>query len=136
MTKRILIMGLPGSGKTHLALALSKLLHPCTWFNADVIRESFDDWDFSNTGRLRQAKRMKDLANNSEYEYAICDFVCPTEELRTMFNADYTVWVNTIESGRFEDTNTVFVPPLKCNIVVTEKDAEKWAEIIFRDLMK
>ena len=136
MTKRILIMGLPGSGKTQLASKLVQLLHPCTWFNADEIRTLFDDWDFSDVGRLHQARRMKDLANNSEYEYAVCDFVCPTEELRTAFEPYYTIWVNTIDMGRFEDTNRIFVPPLKCDIVVTEKNADKWAEIIFEALQK
>lgn len=132
MTKRILIMGLPSSGKTQLASKLVQLLHPCTWFNADLVRDQFDDWDFSDVGRLRQARRMKDLANTSEYEYAVCDFVCPTEELRTAFDP----WVNTIEVGAFHDTNRMFVPPLKCDIVVTEKNADKWAEIIFEELMK
>ena len=111
-------MGLPGSGKTTFTQQLvTKLMikHSVKWFNADAVRKEFDDWDFSPEGRLRQVQRMRELADNSGADYAICDFVCPTDEYRDVFGADIIVWLDTIEHGRFEDTNKVFIAPEKYN---------------------
>ena len=109
---KILIMGLPGSGKTWLAERLQKHLE-CAWFNADKVREMANDWEFSEDARIRQARRM---ANIADYEKGcgrtvICDFVCPTEMTRYIFDADLTVWMNTIAAGRFQDTNKMFEEP-------------------------
>ncbi len=127
-------MGLPGAGKTTLAdelrVRLSKQGKTVDWFNADNVRQHYDDWDFSTEGRTRQNERMKKLANESLCQYAICDFVAPFNKLREDFNADFVVWVDTIDSGRFEDTNNVFEQPINYDIRVTEKDAPKWAIII------
>lgn len=131
---KILIMGLPGSGKTTLATQLHQDITnqqlTVEWFNADKIREEYDDWDFSEEGRLRQATRMRKLAETSTATFVISDFVCPTPELRDAFKADVTIWVDTISAGRFEDTNRVFVPPMLYDIRVTEQDCEKWSSII------
>ncbi len=110
--KKILICGLPGSGKSYLAEPLAKTLDG-VWINADKVREHYDDWDFSDEGRLRQAMRMKFLADGVVLagKYAITDFVCPFERARRNFNADYTVWMDTITEGRFEDTNKIFEKP-------------------------
>lgn len=118
---KILIMGLPGSGKTWLAERLQTRLN-CAWFNADKIRHMANDWEFSEASRLRQAYRMKSLADfESEMKRTvICDFVCPLEETRDIFNADYTVWMDTIEKSRFRDTNSMFQKPNKVNYHVTE----------------
>lgn len=129
---KILIMGLPGSGKTTLAYELSALID-CVWYNADAVRRKYNDWDFSAEGRLRQATRMKKLANNST-GHVICDFVAPTKEIRNTFDADYVVWVNTIKQGRFEDTNNIFEIPEHYDIQVTEQDAKHWANIIAKDI--
>lgn len=117
---KILICGLPGSGKTWLAKRLHDHFKGSMWYNADVIRETFNDWDFSPEGRLRQATRMKTLADTDceQGKIVICDFVAPTEEIRKIFNADKTIWMNTIQEGRFEDTNKVFVAPEKYDIVI------------------
>jgi adenylylsulfate kinase len=155
MTQRILVMGLPGSGKTYLATALKKyleenssvetmpldrMLHlelPPTaytskvdWFNADEIRKQFNDWDFSKEGRIRQSLRMFDFAMKCSGDFVICDFVAPLVEMRNNFKADWTIWVDTIEAGRFEDTNRAFVPPEVYDFRVTEQNADKWAEFI------
>jgi adenylylsulfate kinase len=128
---RILIMGLPGSGKTTLANELNRLLSPnCLWINADVIREQYNDWDFSLVGRIRQSIRMRELADASEKEYVICDFIAPLVEMRDNFGADYTVWVDTITAGRYEDTNNLFVSPEKYDIRVTDQDSKKWGSLI------
>lgn len=131
---RILIMGLPGSGKTTLAKELQKKLN-AVWFNADDVRKQYNDWDFTIEGRLRQAKRLKDLADRSTEQYTICDFVCPLPEMRTIFNADFTIWMDTITSGRYKDTNKMFVVPEKYDIRVTEMDCERWLDIIINKIL-
>ena len=140
MSHRILIMGLPGAGKTTLAAALTALLmfdKKVTWLNADTVREQFNDWDFSPEGRLRQAHRMRSLADKeiSIGRLVICDFVAPTPEIRNIFDADITIWIDTILQSRYEDTNKVFVPPEHIDFHITEQDAEKWAEHIAAHLL-
>ena len=124
MTRKILIFGLPGSGKTWLAERLQKRLE-CAWFNADEIRRMANDWEFSKAARNRQAHRMACIANNEKYHdrTVICDFVCPTELTRAIFDADYTVWMDTIPSGRFEDTNNLFETPIMGDV---NYHVEKW----------
>ena len=121
---KILIFGLPGSGKTWLAERLQKRLE-CAWFNADEIRRIANDWEFSEAARYRQAHRMASIANHEKYHdrTVICDFVCPTEVTRAIFDADYTVWMDTIKEGRFKDTNKMFETPLINNV---NYHVEKW----------
>ncbi len=125
---KILIMGLPGAGKTTLASKLVKLLN-AKWLNADEVRKEVNDWDFSMEGRVRQAQRMADFANKykSEGHIVISDFVCPTPKTRKLFAPDILVWVDTIKKGRFEDTNQMFVEPEKFDFRVTEKNSEIWS---------
>jgi len=159
--KKILIMGLPGSGKTFLATALKKYLEENSnvntmpldrmlnlelppiaytskvdWFNADEIRKRFNDWDFSKEGRIRQSLRMAEFALKSSGDFVICDFVAPLVEMRNNFKADWTVWMDTIDQGRFDDTNKAFIPPEQYDFRVTEQNAEKWAEFIGNHILE
>ncbi len=133
--KIILVMGLPGAGKTTLANELAKLIK-AKRLNADEIRKAANDWDFSEEGRTRQAKRMSDeaLKLKSEGNNVIADFICPTPEARSLFPADYVVWVDTIKKGRFDDTNQMFVKPEKYNCHVTTQDAKVWAPKIAKEI--
>ncbi len=135
--KIILVMGLPGAGKTTLANEMAPLLN-AKRLNADEVRKSANDWDFSEEGRIRQAKRMAQAALKlkSEGDYVIADFIAPTPEARSLFPADYIVWVDTIKKGRFEDTNQMFVNPKNFDFHVTSQDAKKWAPKIIEEIKK
>ena len=128
-------MGLPGSGKTTLASELNNLLD-VVWLNADEIRKKENDWDFSEEGRKRQARRMANLSEKYKKlgKIVIADFVCPLPETRKLFNPDYLIWVDTIKKGRFEDTNKIFVPPVKYNFRVDTKDSKKWSKVILNEI--
>ena len=129
--KIILVMGLPGAGKTTLANELAPSLN-AKRLNADEIRRAANDWDFSEEGRIRQAKRMAELAEKYKQEgnYVVADFICPTPKARELFNADYIIWVDTIKKGRYDDTNKMFISPQKFNFKVTTQNAELWASKI------
>ena len=128
-------MGLPGSGKTTLAKELINMID-AEWLNADIVREKFKDFDFSEEGRLRQAERMKKLAEKiiSDNKHAVVDFICPTPLTRKIFSADIIIWMDTIKSGRFEDTNKMFIKPERYDFHVTSQDAKNWAPKIFKEI--
>lgn len=134
---KILVMGLPGSGKTWLSERLQEHLE-CSWFNADEIRKMANDWKFDEGARLRQANRMKNLA---DYEKScghtvICDFVCPLPETREAFDADITIYVDTIKEGRFEDTNKLFVEPEKVDFHITHHLNDEDIKLIAEKVIK
>lgn len=140
--KRILLCGLPGSGKTTLAKRLVETLGNADWYNADSVREQFQDWDFSLEGRARQMKRMQDFTRKSvaKGRYGLADFVCPTQSLRDEFRGDYVIWMNTIEQGRFDDTNKMFEVPSNPDMEITADDwwsdewVEHWARLLAVDI--
>lgn len=138
---RILLFGLPGSGKTTLAEELMKSLPNAAHLNADTVRKAFDDWDFSPAGRARQALRMRtmsdDLLQNKNVQYVVADFVAPTSELRAIYEPQFAVWMDTIEEGRFEDTNKAWRVPAdnEYNLRITEfnsvqEEATRLCELI------
>jgi GTPase SAR1 family protein len=161
--KKILIMGLPGSGKTYFAERLKHYLEqngdimkvnpgkylnyegipgPDTfkvhvdWFNADEIRKRFNDWDFSKEGRIRQSLRMFEFAMKCTGDFVICDFVAPLPEMRHNFKADWTIWMDTIDAGRYEDTNKAFVQPDVYDFRITEQNADKWVSLVAEHILE
>ena len=132
----ILIMGLSGSGKTSLAKILTPMFN-AVWLNADKVRKEANDWDFSEEGRIRQANRMKKLAQaaRDNNRNVIADFICPTEDTRKEFNADYTIWMDTKKVSRFEDTDKIFETPKNPDFIVTHFDADMWAYLIKQDIL-
>jgi len=150
---KILIMGLPGSGKTTFAKKLKELLEVkghmsyerammlpintnpiVTWFNADDVRKRFNDWDFSKEGRIRQSIRMADFAISAGGDYVICDFVAPLPKMRNNFKADWTIWMDTIDEGRFEDTNQLFVKPDVYDFRIPNWD-NSWGEFVVNHIV-
>lgn len=153
--QRILVMGLPGSGKTLFAEHLKKYIEENTdisiihnldlslceivpsqwkakvqWFNADEVRKKYNDWDFSTEGRIRQSLRMLQFSLQSQCDYVICDFVAPLQEMRNNYNADWTIWMDTIDKGIYQDTNSIFVPPAQYDFRITEKNTDVWVPFV------
>ncbi len=133
---KILVMGLPGSGKTYLTERLVPLIN-AAWYNADNVREMANDWDFSDEGRTRQSNRMRTFADfeKSNGRFVVCDFVCPTKETRESFDADITIWMDTIKEGRFEDTNKLFQEPKNVEFHITEWNEHNQDDIA-KELLK
>ena len=140
-------MGLPGSGKTYFAERLKQYIETHSefynlaetlnsskasvkWINADDVRKKYNDWDFSHEGRIRQSIRMREIADSFLNDFVIADFVAPLPEMRHNFKADWVIWMDTIEKGRFEDTNKMFTPPDVYDFRVTEQNAGKWVGFV------
>lgn len=133
---KVLVMGLPGSGKTYLSERLVPLIN-AAWYNADKVREMANDWDFSSEGRVRQSKRMRVFADfeKDHGRFVVCDFVCPTKETRKNFEPDIVIWMDTIKKGRFEDTNKIFQSPGKVDFHISEWNEHNHDDIA-RELLK
>jgi adenylylsulfate kinase len=139
---KILICGLPGSGKTTLAEPLAELLG-AVWINADQVRTKYNDWDFTPEGRIRQAQRMRYLSDGAVMagKVAVTDFVAPTEKAREAFDADYVIWMDTVnksksvngpaaEGSTFEQTDKMFEKPEKCDYHVADWFEDTHAQLL------
>lgn len=131
MQRRILIMGLPGAGKTTLAKALAPLLNAVV-FNADAVRANLSrDLGFTHGDRVEHARRMGWICDRvvEAGGTVIADFICPTEETRAAFGSAFTIWIDRIKAGRFEDTNRMFIPPGHFELRVNaDGTPQYWAE--------
>jgi len=114
-----LIIGLPGSGKTALAtllVAKTNSIH----LNADQIRaELSSDLGFTIEDRIEQARRIGAIARllSNQGKDVVVDFICPTEQTRQAFGfADKIVWMDRIEEGRYQDTNSIWEDPIKYDL--------------------
>lgn len=157
MTEKILIMGLPGSGKTTFAEKLKSYIEThgersittidsdspypdlkvrVDWFNADDIRKRFNDWDFSREGRIRQSLRMAEFALNCSGDYVICDFIAPLQEMRNNFKADWTIWMDTADTSKFEDTDKMFQKPETYDFRIPEKNTDFWVPFVARHILE
>jgi adenylylsulfate kinase len=134
VVKKILIMGLPGAGKTTLARQLAPRLN-AVHFNADEVRANVNkDLGFSEVDRIEQARRMGWLCDQVVKVgcFAIADFICPTPATRDAFLSGgeaYVIFVDRIQAGAFADTNRLFVPSERCDLrVIADGSPEYWAE--------
>jgi hypothetical protein len=137
MQRKILIMGLPGAGKTTLARELAPLLS-AVLFNADEVRKNVNrDLRFSPADRIEQARRMGWLCDRvtEAGHTAIADFICPTPETRDAFGAAFIVWLDRIKAGRYADTNQLFIPPERFGIRISADGSPAyWAERVLQKL--
>jgi len=135
--RKILVMGLPGAGKTTLATVLAPLLNAVV-FNADAVRSNLSrDLGFSHEDRVEHARRMGWMCDRvvEAGNNVIADFICPTDETRAAFGETFTIWVDRISAGRFEDTNQMFVTPKHFDLRVTAEGAPQyWADKVLARL--
>ena len=139
MAYKILIMGLSGAGKTTLAKPLIRELKKTSsveWLNADIIRKKNNDWDFTPTGRLRQAQRIHDMSFKSTCDFVVCDFIAPTVESRTIYSPDYTIWMDTIKSCKYENTNELFTSPTEWNYRIIDYTEALHIDNIISDIQQ
>ena len=129
MAKKILIMGLPGSGKTSLAKLLAPMFN-AVLINEDEVRKEANDWDFSEMGRSIQTNRIKRLADEAiqNNRNVVADFECSTEHTREDLNADYIIWMDTIKESKLE-------PPKNFDFKVTHKDAQMFSFLIKQEIL-
>jgi hypothetical protein len=126
MKQIVLIMGLSGNGKTTFYNNIKILLKDHLYLNADEIRKIYDDWDFSISGRIRQAHRMKSLSEKSEYSLVVIDMICPLKEMRNIIKPDIIFFINRKDSSKYPDTDIIFEIPSKdeCEILYIIKSNE------------
>jgi adenylylsulfate kinase len=140
MNRKILIMGLPGAGKTTLARVLAPKLN-AVHFNADDVRAHVNkDLGFSEPDRIEQARRLGWLCDQVVRVgcFAIADFICPMTTAREAFLSGgdaFIIWVDRIKKGAYEDTNRIFEPPEFCHLRVDPQGTpEYWAEEAMKQL--
>jgi nicotinamide riboside kinase len=129
-SRRILIMGLPGSGKTTLADELHELILSLglrsRWLNENRLKEEYPNLTMD---------QIQEMANDATVDYVVGDFEARKSHERRYFNAHYMIWINTIAEEDYQFLNYGFEPPFRYNVCVTTKDAPKWAREIFRHIL-
>lgn len=140
MFNRVLICGLPNSGKTTFAKFLIKQYQdnytPYLWLNGDEVRKQNNDWDFSLNGRLRQTVRMCNLANGANDRDVIIDYVCPLEEYRYKISPNYLVYIKTEDYTPYENTKQLFEEPINANLIIYKKECiEEEANNLYKILI-
>ena len=128
---RILIIGLSGSGKTTLAKALAKELN-AKHLNADEIRQEYNDWDFSDAGRLRQAHRVKNLSD--KHDLVVCDLIAPKAIHRHIIDADILIWMDTVKESQYKDTDAIFETPNQYHFKITKHNLAKNCNAILKHI--
>jgi hypothetical protein len=128
MAKKILIMGLPESGKTSLAKLLAPMFN-AVLINEDEVRKEANDFDLSEVGRSIHTNRMKRLADEAiqNNRNVVADFEC-TDDERKDFNADYIIYMDTIKESKLE-------PPSNFDFKVTHKDAQMFSFLIKQEIL-
>lgn len=135
---RILIAGLSGAGKTTLALQVSARLSEhflCKCVNADNVRAETGNWDFSIPGRFQQAQEMVARSDDTDFDIVVCDFIAPLNWIRDIFDADYSVWMNTVQTSQYSDTDELFEPFLNADCIITEHNEEN-VDMIVDDIVR
>jgi len=127
---KILIMGLPDSGKTTLGEKLSKKFNIPFW-DADVVREVYNDWNFTFQGRDRQSVRMRRLAEVDPI--SISAFIAPLPCYIRNFFPDKIIWMDTVKECKYEDTNKLFQSPLKYDVRIKKLGDDDEAFNLVRD---
>jgi len=120
----IQIIGLPGSGKTELAKALKERIN-AIHLNADEVRATVNsDLGFNIEDRIEHARRMGEMARLIEKQGmapVIVDFICPTDATREAFGKpNILIFMDTIQEGRFEDTNKMFTVPKEFDFMFSD----------------
>lgn len=106
-------MGRSGSGKTTLSRMLLNIIPSCSHINADAVRTEYNDWDFSIEGRMRQAERMHDKAQQ-QFQWVdtvIIDMICPLKEMRKIIKPDIIIYMEREGNKKFKNTDEIFEEP-------------------------
>ena len=127
--RKILIMGLPGSGKKSLAKLLVPMFN-AVWLDGDEVRKEANDFDYSEMGRSIQTHRMKRLADEAikDNRNVVANFECSTEDERKDFDADYIIYMDTIKESKLK-------PPSNYDFKVTHKDAQMFSFLIKQEIL-